>query len=81
MQSEYPEHANLTVADLEETLRFITTALPSWQVRGRGQSSFYGTPSHWAHVARPATTSRSTTAAQGRHATRRTTTSAPTILE
>ncbi|MBV8466920.1 MAG: VOC family protein [Burkholderiales bacterium] len=47
MQTEYLEHANLTVTDLDEAVRFITTALPSWQVRGRGLSSVYG---NWVHV-------------------------------
>ena len=32
------EHANLDVRDLEETLRFLTTAFPEFRIRGEGLS-------------------------------------------
>ena len=35
-QIVYLEHANLTVRDLDEAVRFLTTAFPHFRVRGRG---------------------------------------------
>ena len=40
------EHVNLTVGSIDETARFLTTAFPEFQIRGRG--IFNGNP--WAHV-------------------------------
>ena len=40
------EHANLTVRDMRETLDFLTTALPDFKVRGRGE----GSDVQWLHV-------------------------------
>lgn len=42
----YVEHANLTVRDLEGVVEFLTTALPEFSVRGRGE----GEDRLWAHV-------------------------------
>lgn len=42
----YLEHANITVRDLDEAVRFTTTALPHFRVRGRGDGD--GRP--WLHV-------------------------------
>jgi len=42
----YVEHANISVTDVDETLRFLRTAMPDFQVRhdsGRG-------PSRWVHL-------------------------------
>lgn len=38
------EHANLTVRDLESTLRFLQTAFPEWGVRHRGEGD-----RRWVH--------------------------------
>jgi catechol 2,3-dioxygenase-like lactoylglutathione lyase family enzyme len=41
------EHANLSVRDVEETLRFVACALPGFRVRGRGADC----AGHaWVHV-------------------------------
>lgn len=44
------EHANLTVRDLDQTLRFILTALPHWRVRGEGTMDWSGRRIRWLHV-------------------------------
>lgn len=44
------EHVNLTVSDLERTLRFVQTALPGWRVRGQGRMDWFGQPIQWLHV-------------------------------
>src|SRR4051812_43999439 len=36
------DHANLIVRDIDETIRFLQTALPDFRVRGRGDG--------WVHV-------------------------------
>jgi catechol 2,3-dioxygenase-like lactoylglutathione lyase family enzyme len=41
------EHANLNVRDLDETITFLTTALPNFKVRYRGEDT-NGTP--WCHI-------------------------------
>jgi catechol 2,3-dioxygenase-like lactoylglutathione lyase family enzyme len=41
------EHANLVVRDLDETIRFLHTALPEFRVRGEGRS-WNGT--RWVHL-------------------------------
>ena len=43
------EHANLVSNDLEATLKFLTAALPEWQVRGRGETEWFGTKRNWLH--------------------------------
>ena len=44
--SVYLEHANMTVSDLDEAIRFLTTAIPEFLVRHRGVSN----GREWAHV-------------------------------
>jgi hypothetical protein len=46
----YVEHANITVKDAEETVRFITTAMDDWSVRGKGQGERNGETIYWYHV-------------------------------
>ena len=43
------EHVNLVVRSLDESLAFFQAALPGWSVRGRGESSWYGTERQWLH--------------------------------
>lgn len=43
------EHVNLVVDDIPSTLAFLQAALPSWRVRGEGNSEWYGTPRRWLH--------------------------------
>ena len=50
MNSEYLEHANITVARLAPALQFLLTALPSWRLRGQGEMDWFGTPIQWLHV-------------------------------
>lgn len=44
--SVYLEHANMTVRNLDEAIRFLTTAIPAYSVRYRGVSN----GREWAHV-------------------------------
>ena len=44
------EHANITIKDIAAVVRFITAALPDWQVRGQGEMDWYGKRIHWLHV-------------------------------
>lgn len=44
------EHVNITVTDLDRALRFLTTALPAWRVRGGGEMDWFGKPIRWVHV-------------------------------
>ncbi len=41
------EHANLAVRDLQEALRFVTTAFPEMKIRGEGEKAPRG---RWIHV-------------------------------
>ena len=41
------EHANLTVRDVEGTIRFLQTAFPEFRVRGEGKSQ---DGSRWVHI-------------------------------
>ena len=41
------EHANLAVRDLQEALRFVTTAFPEMKIRGQGEKAPRG---RWIHV-------------------------------
>lgn len=50
MQSEFLEHANITVKDIDASVRFLLTALPSWKVRGAGQMVWFGKQIRWLHV-------------------------------
>jgi catechol 2,3-dioxygenase-like lactoylglutathione lyase family enzyme len=44
------EHVNLTVSNLERSLRFVQTALPDWRVRGESRMDWFGKPIQWVHV-------------------------------
>ena len=50
MNSNYLEHANLTVTDIDAVVRFIRTALPAWSVRGQGTMDWFGKPIRWLHI-------------------------------
>lgn len=43
------EHLNIVVSDLQKTLAFYQAAMPHWQIRGQGESNWYGTPRQWLH--------------------------------
>jgi len=43
------EHLNLVVRDIPETLKFYQAAFPHWQVRGGGESDWYGKKRNWVH--------------------------------
>ncbi len=43
----YLEHVNLTVTDIDATLRFLQTAMPGLQVRGEGEGE---QSRRWVHV-------------------------------
>ncbi|MCO7223733.1 VOC family protein [Pleionea sp. CnH1-48] len=43
------EHANICVGNLDETLRFLQTALPSYKVRGEHFESGATPPYRWVH--------------------------------
>ena len=44
--SAYVEHANITVRDLDGVAEFLTTALPEFHVRGRGED----VDRFWVHI-------------------------------
>ena len=46
----YVEHVNATVQDVDLAVRYLTTALPEWRVRGGGTMDWYGKPMRWVHV-------------------------------
>lgn len=50
MPTDYLEHANITVRQLDAALRFLLCALPGWRVRGEGRMDWYGKPIRWVHV-------------------------------
>jgi catechol 2,3-dioxygenase-like lactoylglutathione lyase family enzyme len=43
------EHLNLVVKNMEDTLAFYRAAFPHWEVRGGGQSNWYGVDRNWCH--------------------------------
>ena len=43
------EHINLVVSEIEPTTSFLKIAFPHWQVRGQGNSPWYGKPRTWLH--------------------------------
>ncbi|KDM90428.1 VOC family protein [Photobacterium galatheae] len=47
----YVEHANITVRHLENTIRFLQTAIPEFSVRHQGQQPTY----RWCHIGTDAT--------------------------
>ena len=48
--TEYLEHANITVRNLDAALHFLQQALPTWQVRGQGQMDWTGKTIRWLHL-------------------------------
>lgn len=50
MKRVYLEHANITVEDIEASVRFVRTAFPGFEVRGSGESRTEDGPKKWAHV-------------------------------
>jgi catechol 2,3-dioxygenase-like lactoylglutathione lyase family enzyme len=46
----FVEHINATVQDIDRAVRFFTTALPEWRVRGGGTLDWYGKTIRWLHV-------------------------------
>jgi catechol 2,3-dioxygenase-like lactoylglutathione lyase family enzyme len=46
----YVEHINATVQDIDRAVRFFTTALPEWRVRGGGTLDWYGKTIRWLHI-------------------------------
>ena len=48
--TEYLEHANITVRQLDAATRFLLAALPTWRVRGEGTMNWFGKPITWRHV-------------------------------
>ena len=48
--TDFLEHANVTVRQIEPVLRFLLTALPSWRVRGEGRMDWFGKSIRWLHV-------------------------------
>lgn len=49
-QKTYVEHANISVVNTESTIRFITTAIPEWKLRGKGEMDWFGETIQWYHV-------------------------------
>lgn len=43
------EHLNLTVTDLQESLKFYRAAFPYWHIRNQGKSEWYGKSRNWLH--------------------------------
>ncbi len=43
------EHLNLVVSDIAGSLKFYQAAFPHWQIRGRGQSDWFGKTRNWLH--------------------------------
>jgi hypothetical protein len=50
MNSNCLEHANLTVKNIDAVIQFITTALPTWAIRGQGSMDWFGKRIRWLHV-------------------------------
>jgi catechol 2,3-dioxygenase-like lactoylglutathione lyase family enzyme len=46
----YLEHANITIRDLDEAVKFFTTVFPHFKVRGRGESDQGGWTKKWLHL-------------------------------
>ena len=45
----YLEHASITVADIDEAMRFLTIAFPEFKIRGKGESVTDGVTRKWLH--------------------------------
>lgn len=48
--STYVEHANISVVNAEETVRFLTNAIPEWKIRGQGEMDWLGETVRWYHI-------------------------------
>ncbi len=46
----YLEHANITIEDIDKTVRFLVTAFPHFEVRGKGESETDGVIRKWLHI-------------------------------
>lgn len=46
----YLEHANITVGDIDEAIKFLTTAFPQFKIRGKGESEQSGVIRKWLHL-------------------------------
>jgi len=44
------EHSNITVKDIKKAIRFLTTAFPHFEVRGKGESETDGVVRKWLHI-------------------------------
>ncbi|MCV2369595.1 VOC family protein [Roseateles oligotrophus] len=53
MSDGYLEHVNVTVKNLDQTTKFLLTAMPNWRIRGRGKMDWFGKEVHWLHVGTP----------------------------
>lgn len=49
------EHANITVQNVDEAIRFVTAAFPHFKIRGEGQVDHGNGPRRWLHVGTDAT--------------------------
>jgi len=45
----YLEHINLVVRDIDQCLKFYSTAFPHWTLRADDRSEWYGKPRRWVH--------------------------------
>ncbi len=46
----YLEHANITVDDIDEAIRFLTIAFPDFTLRGSGEMTADGITRNWVHL-------------------------------
>ncbi len=46
----YLEHANITVEDIDEAIKFLQIAFPHFKIRGRDQSEVDGVTRKWLHI-------------------------------
>lgn len=46
----YVEHANISVVNAEDTIRFLTAAIPGWEIRGQGEMDWDGETIQWYHI-------------------------------
>ena len=46
----YLEHANITVSNIDKTIRFLQTAFPEFEVRGYGETKSEGVTRKWLHL-------------------------------
>ncbi len=46
----YLEHSNITVSDIDEAIKFLTTAFPHFKVRSKGESKQNDVIRKWLHI-------------------------------